>query len=235
MKKLYLFDVDGTLTPSRQTIDKQFKEFFIDFCCTHTVALVSGSDYSKTLEQLGKTICSNVFMLFNNSGNEIRCKGEITHQHSIKPTTEMYNWFFEKLRCSLFENKTGNHIELRSGSLNFSILGRNANPSDRVAYKQWDAISCERIALVREFNELFPSFEACRGGETGIDICERGKNKSQVLEYIPATYSITFFGDSMSLDGNDYPLAQAILRKRRGIYYSVSSWRQTYEYLQYIS
>ena len=31
MKKCYIFDVDGTLTPSRGLIDKEFLEWFLDF------------------------------------------------------------------------------------------------------------------------------------------------------------------------------------------------------------
>ena len=29
---IYIFDIDGTLTPSRNPIDKKFKEDFINFC-----------------------------------------------------------------------------------------------------------------------------------------------------------------------------------------------------------
>ena len=40
----YIFDVDGTLTPSRGIIDPTFKEFFIRFCNNNDVTLVTGSD-----------------------------------------------------------------------------------------------------------------------------------------------------------------------------------------------
>jgi phosphomannomutase len=127
----------------------------------------------------------------------------------------MAKWFDSKLSSSLFPVRTGTHVESRPGSINFSILGRQADHTQRQLYKLWDSQFHERVALVAEFNELFPDFEAYRGGETDNNL--------------------VFFGDAMDLDGNDYPLAKAILTKRRGVYYTVSSWRQTYEYLEYIT
>ena len=57
MKEInYLFDVDGTLTPSRGVIDSEFKKWFINFASVKSVILVTGSDRDKTLEQLGESI-----------------------------------------------------------------------------------------------------------------------------------------------------------------------------------
>ena len=53
----YIFDVDGTLTPSRQVIDPSFEAFMIKFFCKHDVYLVTGSDRQKTVDQLGLDIC----------------------------------------------------------------------------------------------------------------------------------------------------------------------------------
>jgi len=42
----FIFDVDGTLTPSRQKIDPTFKDWFIEFCMRseeHTSELQSQS------------------------------------------------------------------------------------------------------------------------------------------------------------------------------------------------
>ena len=50
MKK-YIFDVDGTLTPSRKQIDEKFWVFFLKFCCSNDVYLVTGSDRDTTVVQ----------------------------------------------------------------------------------------------------------------------------------------------------------------------------------------
>ena len=48
----FIFDVDGTLTPSRGKIDNDFKKFFVEFCMNNNVYLVTGSDKPKTVEQI---------------------------------------------------------------------------------------------------------------------------------------------------------------------------------------
>ena len=53
MNNKYIFDVDGTLTPSRQQIDHDFEKYMLDFSDEEDVYLVTGSDREKTIEQIG--------------------------------------------------------------------------------------------------------------------------------------------------------------------------------------
>ena len=55
MKK-FIFDVDGTLTPSRKQMDIGFSSEFLIFCCKYDTYLVTGSDRAKTIEQVGLDI-----------------------------------------------------------------------------------------------------------------------------------------------------------------------------------
>ena len=52
MKK-FIFDVDGTLTPSRKQMDIGFSSEFLIFCCKYDTYFVTGSDKAKTVEQVG--------------------------------------------------------------------------------------------------------------------------------------------------------------------------------------
>ena len=47
----YIFDIDGTLTPSRLPIDPDFEIFFQKWLVNKNVYLVTGSDKEKTIEQ----------------------------------------------------------------------------------------------------------------------------------------------------------------------------------------
>ena len=47
---IYIFDIDGTLTPSRNPINPVFKTFFQHFVKNNRVWLVTGSDKDKTIE-----------------------------------------------------------------------------------------------------------------------------------------------------------------------------------------
>ena len=49
----YMFDIDGTLTPSRLPIDKDFEVFLKQWILNKQTYLVTGSDKEKTIEQIG--------------------------------------------------------------------------------------------------------------------------------------------------------------------------------------
>ena len=61
----FVFDVDGTLTLSRRKIDAVFQRWFLEFCYDNNVYLVTGSDYPKTVEQVGTSIAENVKRVYN--------------------------------------------------------------------------------------------------------------------------------------------------------------------------
>ena len=51
MHKIYIFDVDGTLTPSRLRMTKELAKFFDKWSEKNKYYLVTGSDLDKTKEQ----------------------------------------------------------------------------------------------------------------------------------------------------------------------------------------
>jgi len=55
-KVLLLFDVDGTLTKSRQNITPEMKNFLEETSQRVDLAVVRGSDFRKIFEQLGSDI-----------------------------------------------------------------------------------------------------------------------------------------------------------------------------------
>tara|TARA_B100001939_G_C16911465_1_gene604799 strand:- start:395 stop:1120 length:726 start_codon:yes stop_codon:yes gene_type:complete len=220
----YIFDVDGTLTPSRGRIDQDFEKFFLDFIKKHNVYLVTGSDYEKTEEQLGEEICNNVTYVFNCAGNSIRKNGTIVFENDWVLPQSARSWLLEKLDESKFYRKTGIHIEQRPGMVNFSIIGRNCNLEERAMYRQWDEHKNERNLIAKEFQEKF-NLQADVAGETGIDIYPIGADKSQVIEWIEKP--ISFFGDKMQLGGNDYPLAKALELHVKCSSIQVKDWKDT--------
>jgi hydroxymethylpyrimidine pyrophosphatase-like HAD family hydrolase len=62
-ERLYLFDVDGTLTEPRQHIDPEIEEIIMEWILSgdKKVYLVTGSDVSKTSEQLGEDFMDACF------------------------------------------------------------------------------------------------------------------------------------------------------------------------------
>jgi len=232
MKK-FIFDVDGTLTPSRGVIDPAFAKWFWGFIQSNKTWLVTGSDYPKTLEQLGRDICEEVVTVYNCSGNDTFFRGRRVNTKSFNPPQELYDLMHGWLQTSSFPLRMGNHIEERAGTINFSIIGRPYDPpltlAERKLYIKHDLENRERESIAYQINYEFPDVAATVGGETGVDIYRRGGDKSQILEDFDAPYDdVYFFGDKMQEGGNDYPLGKLLPEKN---VFEVRDWKHTWSIL----
>ena len=56
MKRIFMFDIDGTLTPPRLPMTEEMVEMFEGFCKRNRVILVTGSDMKKVVEQVPEKI-----------------------------------------------------------------------------------------------------------------------------------------------------------------------------------
>lgn len=232
----FIFDVDGTLTPSRGQIDKEFKTWFNIFCKENDVYLVTGSDRSKTIEQIGEDTYNLCKRAYQCSGNDVwQSDIHISTNDWILPE-EPHEWLTGKLTESDFKIRTGLHFEHRPGMLNFSVVGRNASQADRASYVQYEQHISERQIIAKMFNFAFPKLQATVGGETGIDIAPRGFDKSQILRDFEDTDTIHFYGDAVFEGGNDKPLADALMSfAQLGFSHQVRGWEDTWEKLKEIT
>jgi len=224
----FIFDVDGTLTPSRGKMNESFVTFFFDFCKNNDVYLVTGSDKEKTIEQIGEKIYNRCKRVYQCNGNDVWIGNENiqTNEWTLPDLARTF-----LISCeyeSQFNIRTGNHIEERPGMINFSVVGRNANAEQRASYVTYEEQNSERKKIAEAFNTMFPDLSAKVGGETGIDISPKGADKSQIVKDFDKEDTLWFFGDAIYEGGNDYPLAKLIKNHRK-----VNGWPQTKEYLQF--
>ena len=227
----YIFDVDGTLTPSRKQMELEFMVYFLKFECKHDVYLVTGSDRQKTVDQIGLDVYNRAKRVYNCSGSDVYEQDRNVYRDDWTPSDEVRQFLQDELDYSQFTIRTGTHIEERPGCINFSILGRGANWEEREVYKAWDKDEHERQEIARRFNDRFPDLYATVGGETGLDIAPQGRDKSQILRDFDG--DVKFFGDKMDKGGNDYLLAHTIREKKLGATYYVFDYKHTWEILQY--
>ena len=228
---LFLFDVDGTLTPSRGTMDPEFKQWlWHEF--QHPFRLITGSDPAKTQEQIGLDFWSDCFV-YNCAGNHVFDHGKEIYKSDWRLPVDL-EWILQgKLFASPWLIRTGKHIEHRVGLCNFSVVGRNATTEQRRMYYQWDSITMEREILAKSINLIWgATVEATVAGETGIDIYKQGTGKDQILTDIMDQGPIHFFGDRQDPAGNDYHLAQSILTRNAGECYHVRDWQHTWTLLK---
>ena len=231
MKK-FIFDVDGTLTPSRQRIDEEFLSFFFRFTFANDVYLVTGSDRAKTLDQVTPELYDNCERVYNCSGSDVYEGDTNVYRSEWELPWDVERFLFDELDYSQFPIRNGNHIERRPGGVNFSILGRHVDPFlGRKEYMRWDKDTDERAVIADRLRSNFPGLSVALGGQTGIDIGPYGSDKSQILRDFDESDDIHFFGDRMEKGGNDYSLAEAV-KKMGGLAYHVKDYHDTMEKLK---
>jgi phosphomannomutase len=225
----FLFDVDGTLTPSRAKMDKEFSRFFGQWvsqhqCKDNNVFFVTGSDKEKTIEQVGISIYRLIDGSYQSCGNELYVRNRLIKSSTWKMPAHLHLDILEILSESQWYGRADNNIEERAGMVNISSVGRGASKPLRKEYHRWDTRVGERESIVDELSYKYPELDFCIGGEISIDIYPKGRDKSQVLSDM--TGRTIFFGDRCEKGGNDFTIATM-----SDISYNVNSWRQTYEIL----
>ena len=233
MNKKFIFDVDGTLTPSRQEIDPDFEKYMIEFSNENDVYLVTGSNREKTIEQVGDTLFHTAKRVYNCSGSDVY-EGDLNvYRDEWDVPEDVEEFLMDELHHSKFPVRTGTHVERRPGGINFSILGRGQGVvlEERDEYVKWDRTHHERKNLAIKIKNRFPDLEVQVGGQTGLDISPLGRNKSQILRDFSKDDFIYFYGDMMNEGQNDFPLADAIRKKELGFTYHVHSFQHTWDIL----
>ena len=226
MKK-FIFDVDGTLTPSRCQIDPEFRAFMLKFSWENDVYLVTGSDRQKTLEQVGEDLFNRSKRVYNCSGSDTYEQDKNVYRDEWELPWDVERFLLDELDYSQFPMRNGNHIERRPGGVNFSILGRAKDPFlGRKEYMEWSKRTNEREDIADRLRNEFPGLSVALGGQTGIDIGPWGSDKSQILRDFKLGQQIYFFGDRMEPGGNDHSLGEAV-KDMGGSTYHVKNWEET--------
>ena len=239
MKRIFMFDIDGTLTPPRLPMTEEMVEMFKGFCERNRVILVTGSDMSKVVEQVPKVIRDLVEGIYTCSGNAYTVGDEIIYENEFRPPEKLIALLEDWKNYSHYPVKTGKHLEHRDGMLNYSTVGRNCTQQQREDYEAWDNENGERAILRERILNMFPSLDVAIGGQISIDIYPKGLDKSQSYHRVKGDnpdHAIIFCGDRLMPGGNDYPFFKAMGENQTrchplDIAVPVSSWQDTKRFL----
>ena len=232
--RIYLFDVDGTLTHPLTPIDEEFADVFLTWIHEKKkkVYLVTGSNIEKTKKQVFSPFIDQCAGIFTCSGNVFYSKGKKIYENAFDLTNNLLvdlQLYLDE--GSSWERKTGQHIEVRSGMVNFSTVGRNASSNLREAYARWDRDSREREDIVAYINGLYPELEVAIGGQISVDIYPAGNNKAQVVDKLWELHSedveMIFVGDRNLPGGNDWPLAQRLSSLEGCHWFQIHGYEET--------
>lgn len=225
------FDVDGTLTDPRKPIDQSMLNLMLKLVQTHRVWLVTGSDEPKCREQVG-SLFLQAERVYCCAGAELWMNGIKTKYTDWNPPVQLIIDLFSALEASDYPDKTGKHVEIRTGMVNLSIPGRNATQVQREQFTAWDEKTGVRRRIADEINRKYPKAHATLGGKTGIDITEKGRGKHTIL--VDTDDSVWFWGDECRAGGNDYSLAQelSVSSFSQDRIFHTTGWQDTYHQLR---
>ncbi|KAK4528228.1 hypothetical protein GAYE_SCF53G6163 [Galdieria yellowstonensis] len=213
---LALFDVDGTLTPSRCQASREMLEFLRKLRNEVYTAIVGGSDLAKQEEQLGPTILEDFDYVFSENGLVAYENGKLIHTQNLakhlgeEKLKNVINSCLHYIADLDIPLKRGTFVEFRKGMLNVSPIGRNCSQEERVEFEKYDQLHGIRRRFVDYLKQQFQSYDLqfSIGGQISFDVFPIGWDKTYCLSFVQHIPIIHFFGDKTFPGGNDYEIFQ---------------------------
>ncbi len=217
---LMMFDLDGTLAPSKSTIEPAMAEALIKLIERKKVAVISGGMFTQFENQFLKALptdskfYSNLYIMPVSGSCLYTWKGnwDLQYAENLSPAEKM------SIRVALEEalkeggyvqprELYGETIEDRGSQITFSALGQEAPLEVKAA---WDHDRSKRERIAKLLSAKIPQFEVVVGGMTSIDITRRGVDKAYGIKKMEGFLSLSpdkilFVGDALFEGGNDYP------------------------------
>lgn len=211
-----LFDVDGTLTPSRNPATHEILQYLKGLSERVQLAWVSGSDLVKISEQLGGK--ENTMSLFKycfpenglvsyKQGNLVN-KQDIAKHLGEKNIKDFINFCLRYMADLDLPKKRGTFVEFRTGLINLCPVGRNCSQEERDEFSAFDIENKVREKFVEVLEKEFAYLKLrfVIGGQISIDVFPEGWDKTFCLNILEkdGLKTIHFFGDRTYPGGNDY-------------------------------
>ena len=222
MKKLIVFDLDGTLAQSKASLDSEMATLLDKLLLTVKVAVISGGVWSQFQKQVLSHLIGDDRLkwlsLLPTCGTKFyRYDGRWEKLYSEDFTDEQRTKVIASLNQAIEhsglkpEKAWGELIEDRGSQITYSALGQQA-PLD--AKVKWDPDFAKRDKIKVFLETLLPEFSVRLGGATSIDVTKPGIDKAYGIGKLRDTLGISigemiFVGDALFPGGNDYPAEQA--------------------------
>jgi HAD superfamily hydrolase (TIGR01484 family) len=221
MKKLIVFDLDGTLAESKSSIDSSMASLLNDLLSVVKVAVISGGDWLQFEKQLLSGIANdehlkNLYILPTCGTKFYKYESDWVKIYSEKFTKDekekIISSLIQAIDLSGFkvEKTWGEIIEDRKSQITYSALGQQAPITEKL---KWDSDFSKRKKMKIFLDKLIPEFSVRLGGTTSIDITQLGIDKAYGIRKLRETLGISipemlFIGDALFPGGNDYPVKE---------------------------
>jgi HAD superfamily hydrolase (TIGR01484 family) len=222
MKRLIVFDLDGTLAQSKSPLDAEMAKLLGRLLEVVKVAVISGGAWTQYEKQVLSYLpdndrLKNLSLLPTCGTKFYRRNGSWKAVYSEDFSPDQKQKIISALSKAFDRSgiKTDRHwgevIEDRGSQITFSALGQEA-PLDQK--KAWDPDFKKREKIKAILEPLIPDFSVNLGGSTSIDVTKPGIDKAYGIRKLRDTLGIAiddmiFVGDAIFPGGNDYPAKQA--------------------------
>jgi len=222
VKKLIVFDLDGTLAESKTALDSEMAALLSALLAIVKVAVISGGDWPQFEQQLLQNLpqgqrLNNLSLLPTCGTKFYRYSGTWTKIYSEDFTAQEKDKIMRSLTQALKTSglqaakSWGEPIEDRGSQITFSALGQQAPIEEK---KRWDPDFSKRQAIKALLDQLIPEFSVRLGGTTSVDITKPGIDKAYGIGKLTqilgdAKGEMIFVGDALFPGGNDFPVKQA--------------------------
>jgi len=220
VKKLIVFDLDGTLAPSKSAIDAEMAALLGGLLDVAHVAVISGGDYPQFQMQLVSNLppderiarlsllptCGTKFYQFEGGTWVKRYSEDLTVDAKQRITKALD----DAVNASGFkaEKTWGAAIEDRGSQITYSALGQQAPLEEK---KHWDPDFAKRKVIQSLLAKTLPDFSVTLGGSTSVDVTKPGIDKAYGINKLRDILTVPFakmlyIGDALFPGGNDYPV-----------------------------
>ena len=222
MKKLIVFDLDGTLSESKSSLDTEMSTLLHDLLGIVKVAVISGGDWSQFKIQLLTNLphdkhLENQSILPTSGTKFYQFVGDWKKIYSEDFTTIEKEKIVSSLKKALeiagyqVEKIWGEVIEDRGSQITYSALGQQAPLEEK---NKWDSGFTKRKKIKEILDTFIPEFCVRIGGSTSIDITKPRIDKAYGIRKLRdilgiALKEMIFIGDALFAGGNDYPAEEA--------------------------
>jgi len=222
MKKLIVYDLDGTLAESKSSLDTEMSALLHDLLGIIKVAVISGGNWPQFEKQLLSNLphdehlknlsllptCGTKFYKYAGDWKEIYSEDFTGHEKekivsSLKKALGEAGFKIEKV--------WGEVIEDRGSQITYSALGQQAPLEEK---NKWDPDFSKRKKIKAIIDAFIPEFSVRLGGATSIDVTKPGIDKAYGIRKLRDLLGISlkemiFIGDALFVGGNDYPAEEA--------------------------
>jgi len=222
MKKLIVFDLDGTIAESKSAIDAEMSALLGELLMIVKVAIISGGNWPQFEKQLVSNLprdapfknlsllptCGTKFYKYSSTWEKLYSE-DFTNEDKIR----IFRALEKAIKLSDVSAKKvwGELIEDRGSQITFSAVGQLAPLEEK---KKWDPDFSKRKRMKAVLDKLIPEFSVRLGGTTSVDVTRPGIDKAYGIGKLRdilgiAINEMLFIGDALFPGGNDYPAKEA--------------------------